>query len=204
MLCSSFRAGRITDNFGAVPGLTCGECVDSARVPRARHNMTNARPNQGTAPSAICAMATQRSLIVVITEENISNWNPALSLSHQAVDIVATRDATGPAWRATIVAPVMCAVTFNVVRKISGIVSIASRSPIPSTGTPAYASTGTITRIEPYATPGTLKLASIAVRATPHSVGPVTSIWYNRAMKSTPETCAITAPILNIDAASGR
>src|SRR5206468_5351396 len=55
-------------------------------------------------------------------------------------------------------------VTFSVVRNISGIVSTASRIPIPSTGTFAAFSTGTIAMMLPKGMPGTANDVSTTVK----------------------------------------
>ena len=59
----------------------------------------------------------------------------------------------------------MSPVTFSVVPKMSGMASIAIRSPIPSAGIPIVATSGEMTSNHPFGTPGALKLVRIPVKA---------------------------------------
>src|SRR5262249_40612433 len=75
-----------------------------------------------------------------------------------------------PRVRPSTTATVRLPVTFSVVRNMSGIVSTASRMPMPSTGTFAAASTGTIAMMLP-GTPGTANDDRIVVKTIDASCG---------------------------------
>src|SRR5580765_4482848 len=95
-------------------------------------------------------------------------------------------------------------VTLAVVRNMSGIVSTASRMPMPSTGRSTAARTGTMAMMLPPGTPGTANELSITVNTTEASCAGDKVMPYKRARNNTPTGIATAAPMRNTDAASGR
>src|SRR5438552_329888 len=86
---------------------------------------------------------------------------------------------------------------------MSGTVSTASRMPMPSTGTFATASTGTIAMMLPPGTPGTANDDRIDVNTTDAYCAGVSVTPYSRARNSTPTGIATAAPTRDTDAANG-
>src|SRR5580700_5737057 len=95
-------------------------------------------------------------------------------------------------------------VTFAAVRNISGIVSTASRIPIPAAGRFTDVRTGAMTMIPPPGTPGTVRLVATAVTVTVASCHGLSTTPYSFARNKTPTTWTIVPPTRNTEAASGR
>src|SRR4051794_2899232 len=94
-------------------------------------------------------------------------------------------------------------VTLAVVRNMSGMVSTASRMPMPSIGRLAAASTGTIAITLPPGTPGTANELRMVVNTTDASCAGDRVAPYSFARNSTPTGIATAAPTRKTDPASG-